>query len=61
MKQALVVQVTEDDSVALVAALTEADDTSATEEGSCAETMDDSPEDDSIMDEEQDFLQAGQQ
>ena len=54
-------QVTEDDSAALMAALTDANDTSATKEGSCADTMDDSPEDDSIMDEEQDFLQAGQQ
>ena len=61
MKRALVAQVTEDDSAALVAALTEADDTSATEEGSCADTMDDNPEDDSVMGEEQDFLQAGQQ
>ena len=61
MKRALVAQVSNDDASNLVAALTETDDRSATEEGTCDETMSDAPEDDSDMEEERDFHLAGQQ
>lgn len=61
MKRALVAQVSNDDASDLVAALSEYDDTSTTEEGTCVETVSENPEDDSDIEDDQDFHQAGHQ
>lgn len=61
MKRVLVAQVSNDDASDLVAALSEYDDTSTTEEGTCVETVSENPEDDSDIEDDQDFHQAGHQ